>query len=298
MFRHFLDCYVLNPQCIDALEEGFDTCGWRLSPLPSPHYSGNYWWARCEYVNNLISPASMVLNETFATIARELSKGVVSQDRYFAEAWVTSHPLMHPADCMDHNMDTTFFCCYDLEYISPKECPNHAKHWFPSVVQDLNNKSYASVLRPLIQKNLNDNLMKNSIDGNRTLKIGGKCKMADTFIHGEYYAKVYAEKRSALEHAFGINLLDEIRWRSMLWYGQEPVALMNATSRLETLPSLPDRAIVCDRYDLIKCYYLRGGNLYDFTSMEYKIDVKLGAIERVLLPNFQLQKLLRRSTTY
>ncbi len=41
-FRHFLDCYVLNPQCIDALNEGFDTCGWRMSPLPNPHYSGNY----------------------------------------------------------------------------------------------------------------------------------------------------------------------------------------------------------------------------------------------------------------
>lgn len=63
-YRRVADCFVLNPRCLDVLNE-FDTCGWRLSPLPYLHYVANYWWATCKHVNKLIDPLSVEHNQTF-----------------------------------------------------------------------------------------------------------------------------------------------------------------------------------------------------------------------------------------
>ena len=65
-FRRMLNCYVLSPQCISVLDN-HDTCGLRASPVPGIHYSGNFWWARCSYVNTLIDPSSYDTNVTFRT---------------------------------------------------------------------------------------------------------------------------------------------------------------------------------------------------------------------------------------
>lgn len=65
-FRRSLDCYVLNPNCISTLDK-HDTCGWRFSPSPYMHYTGNYWWATCKHINKLINPISYTHNQTFAT---------------------------------------------------------------------------------------------------------------------------------------------------------------------------------------------------------------------------------------
>ena len=66
-FRRALDCYVLNPKCINMLDK-YDTCGWRFSPAPYIHYTGNYWWATCKHINKLIDPLSYTHNATFATL--------------------------------------------------------------------------------------------------------------------------------------------------------------------------------------------------------------------------------------
>ncbi len=58
--REVLGAFTLNPSCIDALDN-FQTCGWRLSPVPYIHYSGNFWWARCEYVSGLVDPKTMLV---------------------------------------------------------------------------------------------------------------------------------------------------------------------------------------------------------------------------------------------
>lgn len=65
--RRALDCFVLNPSCISALDT-YDTCGWRLSPLPHVHYSGNYWWSNCKHINKLIDPLAPIHNQTFLTL--------------------------------------------------------------------------------------------------------------------------------------------------------------------------------------------------------------------------------------
>jgi len=41
--------------CIDKLrDEDYVTCGVNLTPQPRLHYSGNFWWAKAEYINSRI----------------------------------------------------------------------------------------------------------------------------------------------------------------------------------------------------------------------------------------------------
>ena len=40
------------------LDEQYDTCGANLRLDPSVHFSGNFWWARCDYVRQLEPPAT------------------------------------------------------------------------------------------------------------------------------------------------------------------------------------------------------------------------------------------------
>lgn len=56
-WRHLLEYFVIErfQDCLDALiGEGFDTCGANWRPVPQPHYSGNFWWSRLDYLNQLI----------------------------------------------------------------------------------------------------------------------------------------------------------------------------------------------------------------------------------------------------
>jgi len=62
-WRRLHEYFVVEvPQgCVKALGEGFQTCGVAAASLdaagaPRPHYSGNFWWARCDYVNTLPHP--------------------------------------------------------------------------------------------------------------------------------------------------------------------------------------------------------------------------------------------------
>jgi hypothetical protein len=58
-WRGFME-YALfeNPRrCIDALLRGnATTCGVNFSAEPMPHFAGNFWWARCDYVRELPDP--------------------------------------------------------------------------------------------------------------------------------------------------------------------------------------------------------------------------------------------------
>ena len=290
-FRQFLDCYVLNPQCIDALEDGFDTCGWRLSPIPSPHYSGNFWWARCDYVRKLVHPGSMVLNNTFAELSKGLSEGIASHARYFAEAWIASHPRVNPADCMDHEVDTSFFCCYDLADIDPKQCPNHARH-FVATKQEMDGIQYADI-KPKLTAALAHNMNAN----NGSLKIGGKCKAADAFTNGEHFAHLYAEKRGQFEFGHHFNMLDELKKRSFLWYGEEPTTLINASEQLSVIPSLPSRAILIEPMKNVAYYYYQNGSVFNEGSLEFRSAMNKRDIPHIAMYSFLVQKLIHQGLT-
>ena len=61
-FRRSVECYTLNPHCIEALDT-YDTCGWRLSPLPHVYYPRNFWWATCKHINRLINALAPINNQ-------------------------------------------------------------------------------------------------------------------------------------------------------------------------------------------------------------------------------------------
>eukprot|EP01032_Pedospumella_encystans_P013278 gene13278-15297_t len=121
-FVGFLNCYVLNSHCIDALEN-HDTCGWRISPKPYPHYSGNFWWARCDYVNKLIDPAAAMNNRTFIEAANHMNECIGIIGRHFAETWIGTGPSLHPADCMNSTIDSSYVWGYKVPEAAKAFCP-------------------------------------------------------------------------------------------------------------------------------------------------------------------------------
>jgi hypothetical protein len=128
-FCSLLNCYVLNPNCIDALDE-HDTCGWRISPTPHIHYSGNFWWARCQYINKLVDPLMSVNNRTFLEgIPSFPCSGV--DGRYFAESWIGTAPTIYPADCMNSSIDATYVWGYNFPVAADAFCQDRAHSGLP-----------------------------------------------------------------------------------------------------------------------------------------------------------------------
>ena len=125
-FVKLLNCYVLNTHCIEALND-HDTCGWRISPIPVPHYSGNFWWARCSYVNTLIHPLVQTNNQTFIQAAKSLNQCVGMKDRFFAEFWIGTGPNYLPADCMNATIDTSYLFGYTFPKVAHNYCPGPDK---------------------------------------------------------------------------------------------------------------------------------------------------------------------------
>lgn len=82
-WRRYLEAFVLwrFRSCLAVLQAGYDTCGvqwaddWAI-------YGGNFWWARCEYVNSLPS-------------VRSLPQWV----RHLAESWVGLGQGFCPVSC-------------------------------------------------------------------------------------------------------------------------------------------------------------------------------------------------------
>jgi len=120
-FVKLLNCYVLNTHCIEALDD-HDTCGWRISPIPVPHYSGNFWWARCSYINTLINPMAQVNNQTFIEKAPNLNPCVGLTNRFFAEFWIGTGPKFLPADCMNATVDTSYVYSYTFPKVAYSHC--------------------------------------------------------------------------------------------------------------------------------------------------------------------------------
>ena len=77
--RRALDCFNLNSHCISALDE-FDTCGWRISPVPHIHHPGNMWWSKCSHIVKLVDPFSFEKNSTFRNKSIELLTKAESED--------------------------------------------------------------------------------------------------------------------------------------------------------------------------------------------------------------------------
>jgi hypothetical protein len=188
-YRKFLNCFVLNPNCYELLTsaEGkeYDTCGWRASPVPHPHYPGNFWWGKCSYIQTLIDPWVQLQNYTFIRLSSQLSPCVGAESRYFSETWVTSGPKIKPADCMNASMDTLYLFGYQFPGSPHYFCPQ----------QDT--KSMKEI-------------------------FGSKCDFASTWKDGKYFKESFQRMKSLDQVQCRGSLDEELIKRSMIWYGQLP----------------------------------------------------------------------------
>ena len=83
--------------CIHKLHnEGYNTCGVNLQSEPKLHYSGNFWWAKAEYINTL--------NE------------VPYNSRWYCEMWLLDNNYCNP--CSLHNSGINHYgvCYSESEY--------------------------------------------------------------------------------------------------------------------------------------------------------------------------------------
>lgn len=53
-WRRFMEAYTVTRwrDCVKILDT-HDVCGVNFQPMPSPHFSGNMWWARSDYIGTL-----------------------------------------------------------------------------------------------------------------------------------------------------------------------------------------------------------------------------------------------------
>ena len=64
--------------CLKVLSNGSDTCGVDWSGWPMPHYSGNFWWAKTDYINKIGSVDDVNLTPSEAPLI----------GRHKAEMWI------------------------------------------------------------------------------------------------------------------------------------------------------------------------------------------------------------------
>jgi hypothetical protein len=233
-FRRALDCFVLNPQCISALQRGFDTCGWRISPLPHVHYSGNYWWARCDHVNSLIPPTAPVSNRTFIELTKRLyglsakteimptpeqpfpDQPYLGLGRYFAETWIGSRPFFKPSDCMNATMNNRYMWGkFPLPWrLVNRKCPNF-KEDFMSVTNSHSSVQYhlygETATAPASAGSVG---RKKQLDMHNYLTYGLPCALAGLIAQPKLIQKHFVISIA--------NFTPELRERSLYWYGQEP----------------------------------------------------------------------------
>ena len=230
-FRKALDCFVLNPHCIKALDK-HDTCGWRLSPIPHVHYSGNFWWATCKHINKLIDPMSPLNNNTFQRDTTALSfindtiRAYESCDlglgRFFAETWVGSLPQFSPSDCLDSSFSSDYLYGYDLPLKAITEvCPNFQTNFF-KVLNTYKLKSLSSTTNSTYQPMVNHHIPH--------FHYGHTCTVSDTITIPTKFEKssTFLNFRDNLnQNINGTTFYKRMNQRSMLWYGAPPL-LFNA----------------------------------------------------------------------
>ena len=90
---------------------GSDVCGLRASPLPHPHYSGNMWLARCDYISKLHAPLTFEQAMDLATQERRprCHPAFVGSSRFSQEHWVLSHPSVIVSDVLPMSRQVPVF---------------------------------------------------------------------------------------------------------------------------------------------------------------------------------------------
>lgn len=235
-FCSVLNCFVLNPNCIEALDS-HDTCGWRISPIPRIHYSGNFWWARCQYINTLMDPLAPINNQTFVDVSKPYSTCLTTEGRYFSEAWIGTGVNIHPADCMNASIDTSYLFGYKMPSVTDQYCPGEAD------------------ARP----------------------AGLPCQTASTLVNIKDFKPIINHMNSLNANAACRDNRKIITKLTELWYGETPHAYLDWMSKLYEAAVLPERTPVrftdSTQVYLMQDGQLRGiPNLKTFISLGLDFD--------------------------
>lgn len=104
-WRKFIEWSVLEKHelCWQLLEKS-DTVGANFSKWPSPHYSGNFWWANSHYLKTLTSP----LDQSWRKQYQEEHALLSLPDRLLSEMWIGS------------GKSAKMFSLYNHDYPPPK----------------------------------------------------------------------------------------------------------------------------------------------------------------------------------
>jgi hypothetical protein len=86
-------CIYKYKDCLSALNN-FNTVGVNLQHTPQDHYSGNFWWAKSDYIRKLIKPIDF--------------KTPLFNNRYKCEYWICSSDNKN--FCELHQSDVDHYC--------------------------------------------------------------------------------------------------------------------------------------------------------------------------------------------
>jgi hypothetical protein len=117
LWRRHMTMAVTSKECYDTVadsESQCHACGLLFQAIPSWHFPGNFWTARCDYVQKLLHPAVFMtkLDTTLQHMDRLVANGILTRQlygyhtedwttghgRYGHEQWIASHPHFHPCD--------------------------------------------------------------------------------------------------------------------------------------------------------------------------------------------------------
>lgn len=116
-WRRTMTAAATSKLCLEPADNECNACGMLFQPLPSNHFPGNMWTAKCSYINQLLLPADYharrsvidewIESETKAGIfyRKDQQGGLfpmeahfAGKNRYEAEHWLGSHPALRPCD--------------------------------------------------------------------------------------------------------------------------------------------------------------------------------------------------------
>jgi hypothetical protein len=100
-WRHMLSYFIIEKwkDNIDLLSQGYETSSINWTDAPWPHYSGNFWWARSNYIRRLskIQDPSTIAFGSVSRYLPQLPPVVLDSGnyRYEHEAWIGSNKPRH-----------------------------------------------------------------------------------------------------------------------------------------------------------------------------------------------------------
>ena len=120
LWRQHMTLAVTSRECYNAVAlsnnknaSSCDACGLLFQSIPSLHFPGNFWTARCDYIRRLrpLAVFSEKLSSTLDAMDEYTEQGVLTRllynstenwttgrSRYGDEQWVASHPDLKPCD--------------------------------------------------------------------------------------------------------------------------------------------------------------------------------------------------------